>query len=187
MTFIDIVFDGPPNMPAPRFVEAEDHEGASINAGEWIDRGDGYWVLRISNLPDRPQPTRIDSIIARWRAEADNMDAMPVAPAHPGRLRRCADELEAACATTGIEIASTTTPANIHFDGGVYSIRVFTPSTNPNVTWPSSQDGDCQIETTTRYDDFEWDGRNNWDEHELRKAALAMLAAADKIKEIQSR
>jgi len=45
--FIDIVFDGPPSHEAGRFVEVENPEGASINAGEWVQRPDGYWVLRI--------------------------------------------------------------------------------------------------------------------------------------------
>jgi hypothetical protein len=45
--YIDIVFDGPPSMPAPRFVEVENDEGESIKVGEWIERPDGLWVLRI--------------------------------------------------------------------------------------------------------------------------------------------
>ena len=45
--YIDIVFDGPPAHESGRFVEVEDPSGASVRVGEWIDRGDGYWVLRI--------------------------------------------------------------------------------------------------------------------------------------------
>ena len=45
--FIDIVFDGPPGPESGRFVEVEDHTGKSIKIGEWLDRGDGYWVLRL--------------------------------------------------------------------------------------------------------------------------------------------
>ncbi len=45
--FIDIVFDGPPGPEAGRFVEVENPEGQSIAIGEWIERKDGYWVLRI--------------------------------------------------------------------------------------------------------------------------------------------
>ena len=48
---IDIVFDGPPNNPAPRFVEVENVNGESIRLGEWLKRGDGYWVLRIPYPP----------------------------------------------------------------------------------------------------------------------------------------
>jgi hypothetical protein len=43
--FIDIVFSG--SGPEPSFVEVEDEHGYSIQAGEWIDRGNGYCALRI--------------------------------------------------------------------------------------------------------------------------------------------
>lgn len=45
--YIDIVFDGPPSHESGRFVEVENAAGASINVGEWLQRPDGYWVLRI--------------------------------------------------------------------------------------------------------------------------------------------
>lgn len=45
--YIDVVFDGPPSHESGRFVEVEDPSGRSVNAGEWIDRGDGLWALRI--------------------------------------------------------------------------------------------------------------------------------------------
>lgn len=48
MTHIDIVFDGPPGHESGRFVEVEDASGRSINAGEWLQRKDGYWVLRLT-------------------------------------------------------------------------------------------------------------------------------------------
>lgn len=44
---IDVVFDGPPGHQSGRFVEVEDHAGRSICAGEWIQRPDGYWALRL--------------------------------------------------------------------------------------------------------------------------------------------
>jgi hypothetical protein len=44
---VDIVFDGPPGPDAPRFVEVEDEWGRSIRYGEWIERDDGAWALRI--------------------------------------------------------------------------------------------------------------------------------------------
>jgi len=44
---IDIVFDGPPSHESGRFVEVEDADGKSIRYGEWLQRADGYWVLRI--------------------------------------------------------------------------------------------------------------------------------------------
>lgn len=43
----DILFDGPPGPEAGRFVEVEDMQRRSIRVGEWIDRGDGYWALRM--------------------------------------------------------------------------------------------------------------------------------------------
>jgi hypothetical protein len=47
MSYIDIVFDGPPSHESGRFVEVENAEGRSIHVGEWLQRPDGYWVLRI--------------------------------------------------------------------------------------------------------------------------------------------
>ena len=46
--FIDVVFDGPPAHKSGRFVEVENARGQSISLGEWILRGDGFWVLRIN-------------------------------------------------------------------------------------------------------------------------------------------
>jgi hypothetical protein len=45
--FIDIVFDGPPGPEAGRFVEVEDCFGKSVKAGEWVERPDGNWALRL--------------------------------------------------------------------------------------------------------------------------------------------
>ena len=45
---VDIVFDGPPGPESGRFIEAEDANGNSIRFGEWIERPDGRWVLRIT-------------------------------------------------------------------------------------------------------------------------------------------
>jgi len=42
----DIVFDGPPGSMSGRFVEVENESGASVRFGEWVERDDGYWVLR---------------------------------------------------------------------------------------------------------------------------------------------
>ncbi len=44
---LDVVFDGPPSHEPGRFVEVENMDGASVRVGEWIDRGDGYWALRL--------------------------------------------------------------------------------------------------------------------------------------------
>lgn len=43
---LDVVFDGPPSHESGRFVEVE-VDGRSVSAGEWVDRGDGYWALRL--------------------------------------------------------------------------------------------------------------------------------------------
>ena len=46
-TYVDIVFDGPPGPESGRFVEVEDASGKSIRLGEWLQRPDGSWALRI--------------------------------------------------------------------------------------------------------------------------------------------
>lgn len=48
---INIIFDGPPNHKRCRFVEVETDDGKSINAGKWTERSDGFWALRITELP----------------------------------------------------------------------------------------------------------------------------------------
>ncbi len=45
--YIDIVFGGPPAHESGRFVEVEDSSGQSFKAGEWVERDDGYWCLRL--------------------------------------------------------------------------------------------------------------------------------------------
>ena len=45
MCEIHVVFDGPPGPESGRFVEVEDSEGRSINAGEWRKRDDGLWEI----------------------------------------------------------------------------------------------------------------------------------------------
>ena len=59
---LNIIFDGPPSHESGRFVEVETDDGKSINAGEWIERGDGLWALRITELPDSTsqQASRVD-------------------------------------------------------------------------------------------------------------------------------
>jgi len=44
---IFIVFDGAPGPDAPRFVKVEDADGHGVKIGTWVDRGNGYWALRI--------------------------------------------------------------------------------------------------------------------------------------------
>ena len=52
---IRIIFDGPPGPDAGQFVEVETDTRESISIGEWIDRKDGYWALRIAKLPAPPE------------------------------------------------------------------------------------------------------------------------------------
>lgn len=47
---LHVVFDGPPGPEAGRFVECETPDGRSVNAGEWHERGDGLWELRIPRI-----------------------------------------------------------------------------------------------------------------------------------------
>ena len=55
MSKIDIVFDGPPSHESGRFVETEDENRASISIGDWVERDDGYWVLRIEDPRENEQ------------------------------------------------------------------------------------------------------------------------------------
>ncbi len=45
---VDIVFDGPPSHESGRFVEVEDMQGASVKVGEWLERPNGFWALRLN-------------------------------------------------------------------------------------------------------------------------------------------
>lgn len=56
MSYIDIVFDGPPGHESGRFIEVEDAAGKSIRFGEWIDRGNGLWALRIPRSAVETKP-----------------------------------------------------------------------------------------------------------------------------------
>jgi hypothetical protein len=38
---INIILDGPPGQPA----------SGAFNVGEWIEQPDGFWALRITELP----------------------------------------------------------------------------------------------------------------------------------------
>jgi len=50
---IKIIFDGPPSHESGRFVEVENEQGQSIDAGVWLEREDGLWELSIV-LPFHP-------------------------------------------------------------------------------------------------------------------------------------
>ena len=56
-TPINIVFDGPPRPEDGRFIKIETDDGHSIGVGEWQERRDGWWKLRITALPPvTPKP-----------------------------------------------------------------------------------------------------------------------------------
>jgi hypothetical protein len=47
---VRVVFDGPPGSTCGRFIECETPDGASVSIGDWHEREDGLWELRISAL-----------------------------------------------------------------------------------------------------------------------------------------
>lgn len=81
--FIEIVFDGPPEAVSGRFVEVENPQGASISVGEWIDRGDGFWALRIPypSSPVVPAPTETE-----WQTLGGPWDRIEDIPKTVGRV-----------------------------------------------------------------------------------------------------
>lgn len=72
MDYVDVVFDGPPSHHAPQFIEVEDAAGKSIRFGEWVERADGSWALRIRS-GDFPEEARRQELIRDfedWKAKA---------------------------------------------------------------------------------------------------------------------
>ena len=91
---VDIVFDGPPGPESGRFIEAEDADGKSIKFGEWLERADGRWVLRIT-AADFQKPRRavdvaevqaaLDRAAERVRREGPGDGRFRVPPRSPDR------------------------------------------------------------------------------------------------------
>src|SRR5215207_2708310 len=89
---VDIVFDGPPGPESGRFIEAEDADGKSIRFGQWIERSDGRWVLRIT-VADFQKPRRVvdvaevqaalDRVAERVRREGPGDGRFHVLPRPP--------------------------------------------------------------------------------------------------------
>lgn len=50
---LHIVFDAPPGPKGCRFIEVETPDRRSVRAGEWHERDDGYWELRINRTVDQ--------------------------------------------------------------------------------------------------------------------------------------
>jgi len=66
--FVDVVFDGPPGHVAGRFAEVEDARGFGVgDLGEWVERPDGYCVLRI------PDPRELARECAALRLVVGNL------------------------------------------------------------------------------------------------------------------
>ena len=72
---LNIVFDGPPGPVSGRFIEVENDAGAGVNAGEWSERSNGWWALRIPAAGGQEKPT--DAGYARAVAV---VDAIPMDP-----------------------------------------------------------------------------------------------------------
>ena len=71
---VDIVFDGPPSHESGRFVEVENSEGKSINFGEWVQRADGYWVLRFKAALSSSAPCSCAAELERVREAVNRKD-----------------------------------------------------------------------------------------------------------------
>ena len=63
---INIILDDAPDHESGRFVEVEDDDGRSISIGEWTERDDGYWGLRIEMDSER---LRSENLAANKRIE----------------------------------------------------------------------------------------------------------------------
>lgn len=71
-SYYDIVLDGPPEHLAGRFVEVETPDGASVKLGDWIERDDGYWVLRIpAHALGAPSEEQIEQAAREWYEQAN--------------------------------------------------------------------------------------------------------------------
>jgi hypothetical protein len=71
---INIIFDGPPGPEAGRFVEVETDDGKSIKIGEWEERSDGMWVLRIDVAEQKCRAeAKLRELVeaAEWRDECN--------------------------------------------------------------------------------------------------------------------
>ncbi len=86
---IDLVFDGPPGPECGRFVETENEHGHSIGVGDWIQRPDGYWVLRITGVFPNLREHALEPWL-RWTMEearaAGIADALAGQPMRAGSI-----------------------------------------------------------------------------------------------------
>lgn len=59
---LHFVFDGPPGPEGGRFVECETPDGCSVKAGEWHERADGLWELRVPRLQSAPAMEDVERV-----------------------------------------------------------------------------------------------------------------------------
>lgn len=71
--FVDVVFSGPPGPGCCRFVEVENQDGKSISYGRWLQRCDGYWVLRITDS-SAPFISALKEERDAWKEKAETND-----------------------------------------------------------------------------------------------------------------
>jgi len=87
---IDIVFDGPPGPISGQFVEVETDQG-SISLGEWVERADGRWSLRI--VDDRARIAELESALdAANRLLHEALPTIASRGAEVARLQELSDD-----------------------------------------------------------------------------------------------
>ena len=82
---VDVVFDGPPGPESGRFVECEDGRGQSACIGEWLQRDDGMWTLRIPF--QNPCKAELEARIARLQIVAEAAEKLCT-----GRASFCSED-----------------------------------------------------------------------------------------------
>lgn len=71
---VHVIFDGPPSHESGRFVECENADGKSINAGRWEQRG-RYWHLIINAAPADQWRRVEDGLPPNWKIKVTGPDS----------------------------------------------------------------------------------------------------------------
>lgn len=79
----DIVFDGPPGPECGRFVEVENERGESFGLGKWVERDDGYWVIRFTPRDAAPE---LYEALAAFVYEATHLSPQEDDGSHMARI-----------------------------------------------------------------------------------------------------
>ncbi|WP_312903765.1 hypothetical protein [Stutzerimonas nitrititolerans] len=96
-----IVFDGPPGPEAGRFVEVENADGFSVNAGEWKQRADGLWELVLHSAP-QPEQSGLLEALTKCVASLDQLlPYLAKVPADTGLLNDALISARAALSAQG--------------------------------------------------------------------------------------